>query len=799
MGLPKKFTDCPQWILWKAFWNGTKWDKIPVNIQGIKISGKDPANWLTFERCRELAVFHGLSMGFQFSVTTNIVGMDLDDCVNPETGEIAPWAQAYIDYFGSYAEISPSGTGLHILMIALCDHTGINAGQIELYSKERFFTVTGKAVHDVDLADCTSKYQAVVNQYAAHAKPDTDTELTDGPIPESNPILDDNVLIKKMLDSKGSANTRLTGVGCTIKDLWTANVAILSQTYPHASKPFDHSSADAALMSHLAFYTGKHGTRMERLFSLSQLGQRDKWTSRKAYRHTTIINSCGHCKKTYREVLPQEVSSSPQPSGAVPQPPMNEPCTDDGLEDLRTLDLQGLQLAGVEQQKHLFRDCAYVAELDKIATPKGVCYNKSQFNNIYGNRKFMFDALGEKVTIDAWKCFTNSQAVVFPKVDHTTFRPDLPPKKIITDEVGHKSINVYIPAVIASVPGDVSRFTNHMKLMIPNELDLAIVMAYIAACVQNIGYKFRWAPLIQGIQGNGKNLITECIAEAVGPRYCHTPDPNDISNKFNSWLEGNVMIFIDEVNVKGKYEMMDVLKTMLTSRFVEVQGKGDNKRMAHICCNFILLSNHKDAILKTDDDRRHCVVFCAQQTKQDLVRDGMTEEYFNSLFDWLKKEGGHANVTNYLQNYQIPDELNPATKRQRAPDTSSTLEAISYSLGPAEQAVVEAIQEERPGFIGGWVSSIGLTKLFKEHHITKQPKHRKRMMEKLGYSTHPRLPGGRAGITNMLDDGGRPILYIKNGSLLANLEGANTTARYLKDQGLAAPPRSISDAIGAIK
>ena len=44
------------------------------------------------------------------------VGIDLDDCRNPETGEIAAWAQEIIDRFDSYTEVSPTGTGVRILI-----------------------------------------------------------------------------------------------------------------------------------------------------------------------------------------------------------------------------------------------------------------------------------------------------------------------------------------------------------------------------------------------------------------------------------------------------------------------------------------------------------------------------------------------------------------------------------------------------------------------------------------------------------------------------------------------------------
>ena len=50
----------------------------------------------------------------------------------------------------------------------------------------------------------------------------------------------------------------------------------------------DDSAADMALMNHLAFWTRGNATQMDRLFSLSGLGQRDKWRDRSDYRDRTI-------------------------------------------------------------------------------------------------------------------------------------------------------------------------------------------------------------------------------------------------------------------------------------------------------------------------------------------------------------------------------------------------------------------------------------------------------------------------------------------------------------------------------
>ena len=75
------------------------------------------------------------------------VGVDLDDCRDPESGEIAEWAQKIIDSFTDIVllEVSPSGRGVHLITKGVCK-TGVNTKSVEVYGQDRFFTVTGAAI-----------------------------------------------------------------------------------------------------------------------------------------------------------------------------------------------------------------------------------------------------------------------------------------------------------------------------------------------------------------------------------------------------------------------------------------------------------------------------------------------------------------------------------------------------------------------------------------------------------------------------------------------------------------------------
>lgn len=86
-------------------------------------------------------------IGFVFSDADPYVGIDLDGCRNPETGGVEPWAQKIVDRVREgYIEASPSGTGIHIIVEGAMRNGGMRKGPIEMYSRGRFFTMTGKVL-----------------------------------------------------------------------------------------------------------------------------------------------------------------------------------------------------------------------------------------------------------------------------------------------------------------------------------------------------------------------------------------------------------------------------------------------------------------------------------------------------------------------------------------------------------------------------------------------------------------------------------------------------------------------------
>ncbi len=737
-------------------------DKIPCDYRTgeIGINAHDPqyhTDYLT-------AAATGGPVAFVLTDNDPFFCLDIDHCLQAD-GTWSPTALAVVnDFPGAAVEVSISGKGLHIWgcysQVPPHGCKNVQLG-LELYHTKRFIALgqpnsTGNAWQDF-----TPHLSAAVSRYfpGKGVGAEVKAEWTDHPVPEWRGPTDDAELIRRALRSGAS---KAFGGGARFIDLWEKNDSVLANAYPtsNAGKAYDESSADAALAAHLRFWTGGDCERIKRLMLLSAL-VRDKW-EREDYLPRTILAVCARGGDVLQDDPPPSLTAAPaQEIAAAPETPFVNP----------------------QEQITLFAGCVHVRDANKILLPDGEFLDEKRFNEYgaFSGRIYSLDGINSKTTKKAWECFMHSQVFRFPRVAEGCFRPDLQPRQVFTLPSGRTCINTYIPLGVPRVSGDPAPFLDLLKRMMPNIRDREIILAYMAAVVQHPGVKFQWAPLIQGVEGNGKSTINECLARAVGWEYCYTARASQIAKQFNSWMDRKILILVNDIYLAGQNkEVIEELKPMITETRQEIEYKGVDKAMREICANFILNTNHKDGIRKTRNDRRFAPFYTAQQDAADLARDGLTDPYFRSLRNWLENDG-YAIIAGFLHSYQIPVEMNPAMGG-RAPATSSTEEAIQVGRDDLEQEIIEAIDQGRPGFAGGWVSSFAFDRLLNDRKIKLSHNKRRSILEGLGYAYHPKLREGRISIV-MSDQGmtGKPRLFIKHGHISANLTQAADILRAYQD------------------
>lgn len=106
----------------------------------------DPANQTTLAEAAKWAevTLGQHKIGFVFDADGPFIGVDLDDCRDPDTGEVEEWAAEIVDYLDSYTVVSVSGTGLHVYAKGTLDEATKNDQRgVEMYDRDRFFSWTG--------------------------------------------------------------------------------------------------------------------------------------------------------------------------------------------------------------------------------------------------------------------------------------------------------------------------------------------------------------------------------------------------------------------------------------------------------------------------------------------------------------------------------------------------------------------------------------------------------------------------------------------------------------------------------
>lgn len=145
--IPDELKTYRAWVLWKLEKRGRDVTKVPYSPRGGKADSTDSRTWGSFEEVLKVYEARGYDgVGFVFSTGDPYCGVDLDGAVDPETGEVAVWAQQIIEGLDGYTERSPSGEGIHIIVRGELPGGGNRKGPLEMYDEKRFFTMTGRVL-----------------------------------------------------------------------------------------------------------------------------------------------------------------------------------------------------------------------------------------------------------------------------------------------------------------------------------------------------------------------------------------------------------------------------------------------------------------------------------------------------------------------------------------------------------------------------------------------------------------------------------------------------------------------------
>lgn len=266
--IPKELRKLNQWVCW------TSDDKIPKSAKtGGNAMSNNPDTWSDFQTAVDACDKYGFE-GIGFMFANGYFGVDLDHCLDN-----IDFVDEFVKTLQSYAEVSRSGSGIHIICKGKLPDGARHRGNVEMYSSGRYFICTGNLYNDEykKVVDCTESIKILHSKYL----PDTAPKIEQRQVEIID--LDDQEIIDK------ARNCR---TGYSFNMLYSGNWQGIYTS---------QSEADLALCNQLAFWTQRNEQQMDRIFRSSGL-MRVKWDSKRSgttYGNITIGRACAACAEVY--------------------------------------------------------------------------------------------------------------------------------------------------------------------------------------------------------------------------------------------------------------------------------------------------------------------------------------------------------------------------------------------------------------------------------------------------------------------------------------------------------------------
>jgi hypothetical protein len=292
--VPQELKSLPNWVGWKLETRDGKPTKVPYSKTNVKAATDNPSHWRKFEDVCNIISSKEKGIGFVFD-GNGITGIDLDYCFNLD-GTILAKFKEVLSTLNSYTEISPSGNGLHIFI--KCkeipyysrdlptdeypegkEHFGKKKNNLEIYSKVRYFTITGIRWNGCppDIKEYT--LEEIYRVCDSILKISRDDKQTTPIVPTSAQLSDDEII---NIASKAQNAQKFDSLMSGSKSEYNN----------------DDSAADMALASLLSFYSDDPN-QIERIMRRSGL-RRSKWDNHKTYlKSMTIQKAIRDCTARY--------------------------------------------------------------------------------------------------------------------------------------------------------------------------------------------------------------------------------------------------------------------------------------------------------------------------------------------------------------------------------------------------------------------------------------------------------------------------------------------------------------------
>ncbi len=308
----------------------------------------------------------------------------------------------------------------------------------------------------------------------------------------------------------------------------------------------------------------------------------------------------------------------------------------------------------------------------------------------------------------------------------------------IIEVTGAALFNKYIkPRIVLGSAEKATPFVDHCKLLFNKEGDCDQFLDYMAHRAQKPEEKPRFALLISGEQGTGKDTAIEFCTPSLGIWNVANIEPCHLDTSYNSFVASTLVRISEAANLQdmSKWAFNERTKVLIAGSpdYCVVNPKYGSQFHVRMHCGVIITTNHlSSSIHIPPDDRRYDVIEVATKIEMGLEDYEKRKKYFSDLWDWFL-DGGAEHVADFLHKRDLSKFS--ASNGQR----KTLAHQIVIASGFSGDDWLHEIIEEFPSHTGirtDWLMQRAVAKGQRESDVRRTFTH---ALGRLGYVHYPNL------------------------------------------------------------
>lgn len=643
--IPQELRERPQWVIWRFEPNPKKPDGKPLKVPyyanhgkrwGDQGTDKDRAKLVPLDAAlaaREKRSYDGV--GFAFLPGDGLIGIDIDKCIDDDTGEIAPMAEGIINECLSYTEYSPSRRGVHIIVAGVTETFKSDRIGLEVFCGSQFFTFTGQPYAGMPLTvmpiaeAALDRMRGLVMKARAAGRSSASSAPAAGAPPNRTPFEERARVMSALAAIPPSDYHEWIKVGMALYNTFGAEGFSIWDSWSRDSKKYGGSGD---LEPHWESFKSGVSVTVGAIFGLAKdYG----WKAPRPVRPTApqpVPRSESPPPPTEEPPLPDEI---PVSVGAEGDPPAGSPpLPTRGKPDLRVVggsdqpgeeptgnaagvggEADGGGGGGRKKKPEKKRPQSFWDTVDRLRQNFVLLYGTNTAWDRDNRMQIKITDLRYAYGGDAVKYWLADENRQMINHDRLVFDPTR-----TCDEATH--VNLFHGFEVEPKKGECHLIIDLLAHLCDNDQDLLTwILRWIAYPLRNVGAKMPTSIIMHGDEGSGKNLFWERVVRRIYGEYGGVIGNAQIESQFNEWASKKLFSVCDEVVTRNELKQLKgKLKHMISGDDIRINPKNLPERAEANHINFVFLSNELQPLALDKTDRRYLVVWTPPKRDADYYK-----------------------------------------------------------------------------------------------------------------------------------------------------------------------------------